>query len=131
MSTKKLTNSVFLKPREETSCGESTAADPDSEALDEDIFLMFLPRPHGYKSIDVTYLSIYISITRLLFMIQCKNHVFGCSFTSASMAGLTVHETKCQLTSFDALKPAKSFTCPKCSKGHTTEEGMDRHFKRA
>ncbi len=25
----------------------------------------------------------------------------------------------------------KSFTCSKCSKGYTTEEGMDRHFKRA
>ena len=66
-----------------------------------------------------------------LFMIQCKNHVFGCSYTSANMTGLTRHEINCQLTSFDTLKPAKSFTCPKCSKGYTTKEGMDRHFKRA
>ena len=66
-----------------------------------------------------------------LFETKCKNQVFGCSFTSANMTTLTVHETKCQLTSFDTLKPAKSFTCPKCSKLYISEVGMNRHLKRA
>ena len=64
-----------------------------------------------------------------LFMAQCNNHVLGCSFTTANMAALTAHQTLCQVTSLDT-KPAKSFTCPKCSKGFTQERGMDRHVKR-
>ena len=65
-----------------------------------------------------------------LFMAQCKNHVFGCSFTTANMNTLTAHETICQLTSFDTLKPAKSFTCPKCSKLYVSEVEMNAHLKR-
>ena len=65
-----------------------------------------------------------------LFMAQCKNHVFGCMFTTANMVTLTAHENRCQLTSFDALKPAKLFTCPTCSKLYVSEVGMNAHLKR-
>ena len=59
-----------------------------------------------------------------LFTYDCKNHRFGCDFTSPKRGILQDHETVCELTSVQTERP---FACPKRPKAFDTKLNLVRH----